>query len=228
MRSDERTETDLLIIGAGPTGLTAAIDAVRHGLSVRIIDRGPRRTPWSKALVLHSRSMEIFEDLGCIDRILAAGREFRALNLLDGGRAIGRVEFRALDWGGAPWPMWFTIPQSETERCLEELLFDGEGGADPSAAWREAAETAFAKAGAAVRVVRIHRPTGSIPANGDRRAEDPIPLADEDGALHRAWGARRPLVFWVRPDKHVGFAGTSGAPLAAYLDAMFGAKGARS
>ena len=115
-------EIDVLIIGAGPTGLVAAIDAVRHGLSVRIVDQNPQRSPHSKALVLHSRSLEVLDDLGCVDCVLRAGREFRALNILAGTRPVGRIEFRRLAWNDAPYPMWLTIPQSETERCLEERL----------------------------------------------------------------------------------------------------------
>src|SRR4051812_22513499 len=84
-------DVDVLIVGAGPTGLTAAIGARRHGLSVRIVDRGASSTPYSKALVLHSRSMEVFDDLGCIDRIRSAGREFRALNVTDGVRSLARI-----------------------------------------------------------------------------------------------------------------------------------------
>ena len=54
--------------------------------------------------------------------VLRAGREFRALNILAGTRPVGRIEFRKLAWNDAPYPMWLTIPQSETERCLEERL----------------------------------------------------------------------------------------------------------
>jgi 2-polyprenyl-6-methoxyphenol hydroxylase-like FAD-dependent oxidoreductase len=115
-------DVDVLIIGAGPTGLVAAIDALRHGLSVRIIDQNPQRSPHSKALVLHSRSLEVLDDLGCVEPVLRAGREFRALNILAGTRPVGRIEFRKLSWNDAPYPMWLTIPQSETERCLEERL----------------------------------------------------------------------------------------------------------
>ena len=116
------TDVDVLIIGAGPTGLVAAIDARRHGLSVRIVDQSPQRSPHSKALVLHSRSLEVLDDLGCVAAVLQAGREFRALNIVAEGRPVGRVEFRQLAWGDAPYPMWLAIPQSETERCLEERL----------------------------------------------------------------------------------------------------------
>lgn len=118
----DQPSVDLLVVGAGPTGLCAALDGVRHGLSVRILDRNACRTSYSKALVLHSRSMEVLADLGCSERLLAAGREFRALNIIADGKLIQRIDFRRLDWHDAPFPMWFTIPQSETERCIEEEL----------------------------------------------------------------------------------------------------------
>jgi 2-polyprenyl-6-methoxyphenol hydroxylase-like FAD-dependent oxidoreductase len=122
MATRHSTDVDVLIIGAGPTGLVAAIDALRHGLSVRIVDQNAQRSPHSKALVLHSRSLEVLDDLGCVAPVLAAGRDFRALNILAGSRPVGRIEFRRLDWHDAPYPMWLTIPQSETERCLEDRL----------------------------------------------------------------------------------------------------------
>lgn len=115
-------DVDVLIVGAGPTGLVAASDALRHGLSVRIVDQNEQRSPHSKALVLHSRSLEVLDDLGCVEPVLRAGRDFRALNIFAGRRSLGRIEFRALAWNDAPYPMWLTIPQSETERCLEERL----------------------------------------------------------------------------------------------------------
>ena len=116
------SEVDVLIVGAGPTGLVAAIDALRHGLSVRIVDKNEHRSPHSKALVLHSRSLEVLDDLGCVADVLRAGREFRALNIIARGRPLSRIEFRRLSWNDAPYPYWLTIPQSETERCMEERL----------------------------------------------------------------------------------------------------------
>lgn len=113
---------DVLIVGAGPTGLTAAIAARQQGASVRIVDRARERSPWSKALVLHSRSMEVFDHLGCIDRILEAGRDFRVLNIIAKDGPVARVRFSELTWGDVPFPHWWTIEQSSTERCLEEHL----------------------------------------------------------------------------------------------------------
>lgn len=113
---------DVLIIGAGPTGLTAAAEAVRHGLSVRIVDDRKSRSIHSKALVLHSRSLEVFADMGFIDQVLQNGQEFRALNIYTEGKTLTRIDFRAIDWQDAIYPFWLSIPQSETERCLEEHL----------------------------------------------------------------------------------------------------------
>ncbi len=114
--------TDVLVIGAGPTGLTAAAEAVRHGLTVRIVDANARRSIHSKALVLHSRSLEIFTDMGFVDQVLESGQEFRALNVYSEGKPLSRINFRTIDWQDAIYPFWLSLPQSETERCLEEHL----------------------------------------------------------------------------------------------------------
>ncbi len=114
--------TDVLVVGAGPTGLTAAAEAVRHGLSVRIVDATESRSAHSKALVLHSRSLEIFTDMGFVSHVLQSGQEFRALNVYAEGRALTRIDFHAIDWQDAIYPFWLSLPQSETERCLEEHL----------------------------------------------------------------------------------------------------------
>ncbi len=106
--------TDVLVVGAGPTGLTAAAEAVRHGLSVRIVDAGESRSIHSKALVLHSRSLEVFTDMGFADNVLQSGQEFRALNIYADGRALTRIDFRAIDWQDAIYPFWLSLPQSET------------------------------------------------------------------------------------------------------------------
>ncbi|MFT5193020.1 MAG: NADPH-dependent dioxygenase [Cellvibrionaceae bacterium] len=114
--------TDLLIVGAGPTGLTAAAEAVRHGLSVRIIDANQHSSIHSKALVIHSRTLEVFTDMGFVDTVLERGQEFRALNIYADGKALSRIDFRAISWQDAIYPFWLSLPQSETERLLEEHL----------------------------------------------------------------------------------------------------------
>ena len=56
----------VLIAGAGPVGLTLANELTRHGISVRIVDKNTERTDKSKALVLWSRTLELFDDAGCV------------------------------------------------------------------------------------------------------------------------------------------------------------------
>lgn len=114
------SRTDLLIIGGGPTGLTAACDAARHGLSVRIIERRAVRAEYSKALVVHARTMEILERLGCAEEVVRRGAKFRALNIhTRPGRSRSRVDLINRRWGDTKFPFWLSIPQYEVERVLE-------------------------------------------------------------------------------------------------------------
>lgn len=113
-------DTDLLIVGGGPTGLAAGCDALRHGLSVRLVERRPERAQESKALVVHARTMEVFEALGCAEPVLKAGQRFRALNVrpVRDMRPI-RVDLLARPWGDTRYPFWLSVPQYDVERALE-------------------------------------------------------------------------------------------------------------
>ncbi|EST18462.1 FAD-dependent monooxygenase [Streptomyces roseochromogenus] len=117
-----RGDVDVLVIGAGPTGLTAACEALRHGLSVRIVDRKPGRSTFSKALVVHARTLEIFETMGVAEQILTEGARFTALNVYTRRRRPVRVDLLGLPWGDTAYPFWLSIPQYATERVLESHL----------------------------------------------------------------------------------------------------------
>lgn len=116
------TDVDVLVVGAGPTGLTAACEAIRHGLTVRIVDRKACRSSFSKALVVHARTMEIFEAIGIADQILAEGARFAALNVHTSRRRPVRVDLLAQPWGDTAYPFWLSIPQFITEQVLEGHL----------------------------------------------------------------------------------------------------------
>jgi 2-polyprenyl-6-methoxyphenol hydroxylase-like FAD-dependent oxidoreductase len=116
-------DVDVLVVGAGPTGLVAAGEAVRHGLTVRIVDASPGRSTFSKALVVHARTMEVFDTMGVAAAVLAEGTPFVALNVHpDGRRRVTRVDLLDLPWGDTAYPFWLSIPQYATERVLEEHL----------------------------------------------------------------------------------------------------------
>jgi 2-polyprenyl-6-methoxyphenol hydroxylase-like FAD-dependent oxidoreductase len=109
----------VLVAGAGPVGLTMALELARFGVSVRVVDKGAMRTDKSKALAIWSRTLELLERSGAADAFVAAGRKISAVNLRAGHEEIARV---TLDGPQTPYPFMLLIPQSETERLLEAEL----------------------------------------------------------------------------------------------------------
>ena len=110
----------VLIIGAGPVGLTLAIELARYAIPVRIVEKLAQRTDKSKALVLWSRTLELLDrQPGGSAPFIEAGCKAHAVNFFAGGKRIGRVGMETVN---GPYPYALMIPQSDTERLLEERL----------------------------------------------------------------------------------------------------------
>lgn len=121
----ERVGLDLLIIGAGPVGLTAALEAKRHGLTVRIVDQKPARsTIGSRAMVVHSRVMELLEPNGSVvKKIREANSPVRQMKIhFDSDRNIMSQNWETVNWGDTKFPGMASLPQYDTERILEEEI----------------------------------------------------------------------------------------------------------
>ena len=118
--------TDVLICGAGPAGLTLAIELARRGISFRLIEKMTVPFHGSRGKGIQPRTLEIFEDLGIVDRLLAAGapyplaREYRQ----DGGRCESAFMEHADPTPGEPYPMTWLVPQFATESALRERLLE--------------------------------------------------------------------------------------------------------
>jgi len=104
----------VLIVGAGPTGMTAAIELKRLGMDVRIIDKSDHMARYSQALVVQARTLEQFQRYGLADEAIARGRMLRRAKFYSEGKLI--VDF-TLNRVASRYPYALFIPQSQTE-CL--------------------------------------------------------------------------------------------------------------
>ena len=115
-------ETQVLIVGAGPTGLVLALWLTRLGVRVRIIDKTAEPGTTSRALVVHARTLEFYRQVGLADDVVRQGREFMAVNLWAKGRHAARVQLGAIGTGLSPFPYMVIFPQDEHEKLLVERL----------------------------------------------------------------------------------------------------------
>ena len=114
------TETrPILIAGAGPTGMTAALELARFGVPVRLVERraGPAAT--SRAIGVQARTLELFEQRRLVEAMLAVGNPARGMNIHGGGRPRMRIDFGHIL---SRYPYILIISQAETERILREEL----------------------------------------------------------------------------------------------------------
>jgi 2-polyprenyl-6-methoxyphenol hydroxylase-like FAD-dependent oxidoreductase len=110
---------DVLAVGAGPTGLTLAIELRRRGVDVLLIDALEAPQHWDRATVVHPRSLEIFEALGIVDDFLAAGAPQRAARLHSAGEVLVEVDFSR---SGAPYAYNVGLSEEATEGFLTAKL----------------------------------------------------------------------------------------------------------
>src|SRR5262245_47985359 len=111
MSASANTETDVLIIGAGPTGLVLALWLVHLGVRVRIIDKAPEPGTTSRALAMQARTLELYDQLGLGRAVLERSRPALAVNLWVTGKRRAHVDFGHLGTGISPYPYPVIYPQ---------------------------------------------------------------------------------------------------------------------
>ena len=122
MNSPSSRDTDVLIVGAGPTGLVLGLWLTRLGVRVRIVDKTSEPGTTSRALAVQARTLELYDQIGLADAVVERGRKAIAANLWVSGKKEGHVVFGDMGRGLSPFPYAIIFPQDEHERLLIERL----------------------------------------------------------------------------------------------------------
>ena len=180
--------TNVLVVGAGPTGLTLAACLLRHGVAVRVIDRAvvPPEDR-SRAVVVQPRTVELFDDIGIAAAAIEAGITVESVNLFapSGRSASALFNNRSLD---TQYANILVLPQDETERLLGELVVHTGGAIE-----RGVELTELTQDGSAAHVTLRH-------ADGHTEQVDVDWVAGCDGAhsaVRRLVGAAFPGVTYA-------------------------------
>jgi 2-polyprenyl-6-methoxyphenol hydroxylase-like FAD-dependent oxidoreductase len=115
-------QTDVLIAGAGPTGLALALWLTRLGVPFRIVDKAAHPGEHSRALAVQARTLEFYDQIGIAGPVVAEGLKFGAVNLWVKGERSGRVMVGDAGEGLSRYPYVLILPQDQHEQILTEQL----------------------------------------------------------------------------------------------------------
>ena len=118
----ETIETDVIIVGAGPTGLALGCQLIRYGVDFVIFDQKESITDLSKAIAVQARTLEIYEQIGLADQAVAQGAIAERVNLITGGEVRGSIELSDIGKDLSPYPFALLLEQSKNEQLLFDYL----------------------------------------------------------------------------------------------------------
>ena len=118
----EIIKTDVLIVGAGPTGLALAGQLIRYGIDFVIVDQKEGTTPFSKAIGVQARTLELYQQIDLADRLVELGAITKGVRLIEGGEVRAEVPLSELGQGMSPFPFLLIVEQGKHEKLLYEFI----------------------------------------------------------------------------------------------------------
>ncbi|HSU27477.1 MAG TPA: FAD-dependent monooxygenase [Chitinophagaceae bacterium] len=117
-----KAKTQVVIIGAGPTGLSLAAQLLRYQVAFIILDKNEGITPFSKAIAVQARTLEIFREINIAEKAIRMGRITTALNIFYKGKAKARLDLEGMGEGLSPFSFALSLEQCKTEQVLLDCL----------------------------------------------------------------------------------------------------------
>ncbi len=115
-------KTDIIIVGAGPTGLALACQLVRYGVDFVILDEKETTTQFSRAIGVQARTLEIYEQINLADDLIAMGAKANKARLVEGGEVRGEVDLSDIGKDLSPYPFLLLVEQGKHEKLLYDYL----------------------------------------------------------------------------------------------------------
>ncbi len=116
------TTTDVIIVGAGPTGLSLACQLIRYGIDFVVVEKNATVTPFSKAIGVQARTLEIYDQIGLAEPAIAKGTIASRVRLIEGGEIRGEMNLGNFGKDLSQYPYMLMFEQSKNEELLYQFV----------------------------------------------------------------------------------------------------------
>jgi 2-polyprenyl-6-methoxyphenol hydroxylase-like FAD-dependent oxidoreductase len=210
-----RDECQVLIVGAGPTGLVLACELLARGVRTRVIDKGDGVVLQTRALAIHARALEVLDMMGLADRLVSRGQVVRRFRMYADGKPLVRLE---LARNGSRFGFMLDVPQDLTETILRQRVGELGGSVEQGIELRGLRQDADGVTATVVdpeRTVRAIRADYLVGADGAHsRVRSELSLDFDGHPYQQDWLLADVRLDWDRRDDEVhAFFRRDGRPL---------------